>query len=1163
MEKIQKILSVPGAVEVTGAPGGFDALVLSALLEDKAGTVVFVARDDIHMAGMAEAISFFAPEVECLEFPAWDCLPYDRASPNTAIVGQRIDTLTKLLEECDRPRALLTTVSALLQRVVPREAFSGATLSAKTGDAQDPDQLIEFLVANGYGRSETVMEAGEFAIRGGIVDVFPSGAEAALRLDFFGDELDTIRTFDPVDQRTIGKQDSFTVKPVSEVPLSEAAQSRFRSAYRELFGAAGSDDPLYEAVSAGHRHIGMEHWLPLFHEKMETLLDYVPGAPVLLDHQWQEAQDARLDLIAEYYVARQTIADGGSSDGVPYFPIPPERLFLDQKGWDKQLGGHALGRLSPFSAPEGEGDDGIKRIDMGCKAGRDFAEARLQTDVNVFDVLGEHIEHQHKQGRRVLLAGFTRGSLERLETVMREHGMSGLARVEDWWEAERLGPQTVALGVLGVERGFVTDDLCVISEQDILGDRLSHAAKRKIKPENFIAEASSLHEGDLVVHVEHGIAQYDGLEAIDVSGAPHDCLRLVYEGGDKLYLPVENIELISRYGSEQAGAQLDKLGGAGWQARKARMKERIKEMAGELIKVAAARELRPAARISRDEGVYDEFAARFPYEETDDQRGAIEDVLGDLTGGKSADRLICGDVGFGKTEVALRAAFVTALAGKQVAVVVPTTLLARQHFQNFCERFNEFPVRVEQISRLVSAANVKKIKEGMKSGDVDIVIGTHALLAKDVGFRDLGLLVVDEEQHFGVAHKEQLKKLKSDVHVLTLTATPIPRTLQLALTGVREMSIIATPPVDRLAVRTFVLPFDPVVVREAILRERFRGGQTFYVCPRVADIASVSKRLKELVPEVKVVSAHGQMTPNDLEDAIGAFYDGKYDVLLSTNIIESGIDMPQVNTMIIHRADMFGLAQLYQLRGRVGRSKIRAYAYLTLPERKKLTPAAEKRLEVMQTLDNLGAGFSLASHDLDIRGAGNLLGDEQSGHIREVGIELYQQMLEEAVAEARGLDGGIGADEEWSPQIGIGTPVLIPEGYVSDLNVRMELYRRLSRLHEPQEIEAFAAELIDRFGSLPGEVENLLDIVAVKQLSKRAGVDKVDAGPKGAVISFRNNEFANPAGLVEFISDQVGTAKLRPDHKLVFMRGWDSPKDRLAGVRLLMRDIARVAEAKV
>jgi len=1157
MQKIQKILSVPGVVDVSGAPGGFDALILAQLIGAGANIGVFVARDDIHLARMVEALAFFAPDVEVLEFPAWDCLPYDRASPNSAIIGQRIDTLTRLLEHASGPRALLTTVSALVQRVVPRDAFTGATLSADVGERLEPDALIAFLVANGYGRAETVMEAGEFAVRGGIVDVFASGAEQGLRLDFFGDELDAIRTFDPIDQRTIGKQDSFVIRPISEVPLSEAAQSRFRSKYRALFGTGGSNDPLYEAVSAGHRHIGMEHWLPLFHEKMETLLDYVPGAPVLLDHQWQQALDARLDLVAEYYIARKVIADGKDADGVPYLPVPPETLFLDLAGWEKRLASHPVGHMSPFAAPDGAGEG---RIHLDCKQGRDFAEARLSPDLNVFDVLAEHLAYQQKQGRRVLLAGYTKGSLERLETVMREHGISGLARVDDWNQVKALSPKAVGLGVVGLDRGFVTDDLCVIGEQDILGDRLSHAAKRKIRPENFIAEASSLHQGDLVVHVEHGIARYDGLEAISVSGAPHDCLRLLYDGGDKLFLPVENIELISRYGSEAAGGQLDRLGGAGWQARKARMKERIKGMAEELIKVAAARTLLSAPRINPDEGVYDEFAARFPYDETDDQRAAIEDVLGDLSGGNAADRLICGDVGFGKTEVALRAAFVTAMSGKQVAVVVPTTLLCRQHFQNFQERFKDFPVRVEQISRLVSQSHIKDVKDAMKSGQVDIVIGTHALLAKDVGFRDLGLLIVDEEQHFGVTHKEQLKKLKADVHVLTLTATPIPRTLQLALTGVKEMSIIATPPVDRLAVRTFVLPFDPVVVREAIMRERFRGGQTFYVCPRVADLGGLAKRLKKLVPEIKLIIAHGQMTPNDLEDAISAFYDGTYDVLLSTNIIESGIDMPHVNTMIIHRADMFGLAQLYQLRGRVGRSKIRAYAYLTLPERQKLTAAAEKRLEVMQTLDNLGAGFSLASHDLDIRGAGNLLGDEQSGHIREVGIELYQQMLEEAVAEARGLDGG-GAEEEWSPQIGIGTSVLIPESYIADLNVRMELYRRLSRLVEAQEIEAFAAELIDRFGSLPDEVENLFAIIAVKQLSKRAGVDKVDAGPKGAVISFRNNEFANPGGLVAFISDQVGTAKLRPDHKLVFMRGWETPKDRLAGVRLLMRDIAKIAEA--
>jgi transcription-repair coupling factor (superfamily II helicase) len=603
------------------------------------------------------------------------------------------------------------------------------------------------------------------------------------------------------------------------------------------------------------------------------------------------------------------------------------------------------------------------------------------------------------------------------------------------------------------------------------------------------------------------------------------------------------------------------LGGAAWQARKSKLKKRIAEMSDELIKIAAARELNDGARIIPQEGIYEEFCARFPYTETEDQMRAIESVLGDLASGRNADRLVCGDVGFGKTEVALRAAFVTAMEGKQVAVVVPTTLLCRQHFLNFEERFKGFPVKIRQLSRFVTTKSAKDTKLGLQNGTVDIVIGTHALLAKDIRFRDLGLLVIDEEQHFGVIHKERLKSLKADVHVLTLTATPIPRTLQLALSGVREMSLIATPPVDRLAVRTYILPFDPVVIREAILRERYRGGQTFYVCPRILDIEQVADNIRELVPEISMVIVHGQMSPSIMEETVTSFYEGNHDVLLSTNIIESGIDMPRVNSIIIHRADMFGLAQLYQLRGRVGRSKIRAYAYLTLSPGRKLTAAAEKRLEVMQTLDHLGAGFSLASHDLDIRGAGNLLGDEQSGHIREVGIELYQQMLEEAVAEAKGLENAGQGNKDWSPQINIGLPILIPDYYVNDLPVRMGLYRRIATLSNRSETDELAAEMIDRFGSLPQEVENLLQCVEIKQYCREAGVEKIDAGPKGASISFRHNDFSNPAGLVAFIQENRGTAKLKPDHKLVYMRVWDNDKTRLDGVRSMIKSLSETAKA--
>jgi len=710
---------------------------------------------------------------------------------------------------------------------------------------------------------------------------------------------------------------------------------------------------------------------------------------------------------------------------------------------------------------------------------------------------------------------------------------------------------------MGLEAGFETADVAIIGEQDILGDRLVRPHQKR-RASNYLSDVTALAEGDLVVHIDHGIARFNGLKTIEALGAPHDCLELLYAGGDRVYLPVENIELLSRYGSEDANAQLDKLGGVAWQARKARMKKRIREMAAALIKVAAARATKEAPVLAPTDGAYDEFAARFPYDETEDQQTAIDTTLGDLAAGRPMDRLICGDVGFGKTEVALRAAFVAVMGGKQVAVVVPTTLLCRQHFKTFSTRFAGLPVKVAQASRLVGTKDLAAAKAGIADGTVDVIVGTHALLGKGVSFRDLGLLVVDEEQHFGVKHKERLKELKSDVHVLTLSATPIPRTLQLALTGVRELSLITTPPIDRLAVRTFISPFDGLVVREALLRERYRGGQSFYVCPRISDLAERRAFLAEHVPEVKVAMANGQMGAGELEDVMTAFYDGAYDVLLSTSIVESGLDIPTANTLIVHRSERFGLAQLYQLRGRVGRSKQRAYALFTVPADRSLTAQAERRLKVLQSLDTLGAGFQLASHDLDIRGAGNLLGEEQSGHIKEVGYELYQQMLEEAVASLK--SGGDVADEgKWSPQITVGTAVMIPETYVADLQLRLALYKRLADLEDQASIEAFAAELIDRFGSLPDEVVHLLEIVAIKALCRKANVAKVDVGPKGAVIAFRDNVFPNPTGLIRWIGDRKTDARVRPDQTVVFIRDWDGVGGRLRGTAGILGALARLA----
>jgi len=1137
-------------------PEGLDALVLGQLAAG--GDVLHIARDDARLARLEADIEFFAPGVERLRFPAWECLPYDRVSPGRHIQALRAATLARLGEPRDAGaagRIILTTVSAVLQRVVPRNFFADASFAVAPRRALQREALFAYLEGNGFNRTGTVREPGEYAVRGGIIDLYPPDAADPVRLDLFGEEIESIRRFDPGSQKTTGPGEGFTLRPVSEVLLDEAATTAFRTGYRALFGAAGAADPIYEAISAGRAFAGMEHWLPLFHERMETLFDHVAAGQVTLDTQIDEAIEARLDAVADYYQARLELA--GAEEGAAYRPLPPGRLYLGRDELAACLGPRRVAAFSPFP-PAAEIDGQARAVDIGGRPGIEFAAARTNPRTNLFDAVRDTLTGMLAEGPRPVIAALSAGSRDRLAAVMAEHGIEDTPPLDRWEGLGGVPASAVPLVVLDLERGFATRDFAIITEQDILGERLIRPPQRRRRAEEVLTELTSLEAGDLVVHVDHGVGRYEGLETIGVGGAPHDCLRVIYEGNDRLFVPVENMDVLSRYGAEDSAAQLDRLGGAGWQARKARVRERIKAIAGDLIKIAAERELRKGTPMPPPEGLFDEFAARFPYDETGDQRSAIDDVLVDLGSGRPMDRLVCGDVGFGKTEVALRAAFVAVMAGHQAAVVVPTTLLARQHFRTFSDRFAGLPVKVAQISRLVPAKEVEAIRRGLAEGSIDIVVGTHALLGKTISFQSLGLLVVDEEQHFGVKQKERLKELRADVHVLTLTATPIPRTLQMALSGVREMSLIATPPVDRLAVRTFVLPYDPVVIREAVEREIFRGGQVYYVCPRIKDIAYVEERLRKLVPEASIAVAHGQMPPSDLEAVMSGFYDGKFQVLLSTNIIESGLDIPTVNTIVIHRADMFGLAQLYQLRGRVGRSKTRAYAYLTIPSDRLLNATAERRLQVMQTLDSLGAGFTLASYDLDIRGAGNLLGEEQSGHIREVGIELYQQMLEEAVAAAR--DQGAEAEAgTWSPQIAVGMPVLIPEDYVADLSVRLGLYRRISGLVDRAEIESFAAELIDRFGPLPPEVDNLLEIVAIKQLCHAGGVAKVDAGPKGATLSFHENRFARPDKLVEWISGQAGSVSLRPDHTLVYRRDWDMTAARLKGVQHLMKQIAEIA----
>ncbi len=1155
-----------GSLTLSSLADGFDAFCVADLTralareaEDRALALIHVARDSQRAAAFAEALAFAAPDIEILDFPGWDCQPYDRVSPNASISARRMVVLSRLARSrssAERPRILSTTVKALVQRVPPMQQIAADTFSAAPGNVVDMNALTGWLETNGFVRASTVRDAGEYAVRGGILDLFAPGMAQPVRLDFFGDALESIRAFDPESQRTVFPLRGLDLVPMSEVQLTSDSMRRFRQAYVAGFGAQTRGDALYEAISEGRRHPGHEHWLPLFYDHLDTLFDYAGRSPLVFDALVDEAAHERIALIDDYYDARKSAYDLDPPHA-SYKPLKPDLLYLSEAEWRQRLGGARVVRTTPFAEPQGS--RGLV-VDCGARSGRSFAAERADANANVFAAAVEHVRARQAEGKRVILAAWSDGSRERLTHVLADHGVAGEANVSSLAQALALPPQGIAMAVMGLEAGFEAGDLVVVSEQDILGDRLVRSRKTP-KAKDFLSEVNALSAGDIVVHVDHGIGRFVGLQSIEAGGAPHDCLELHYADGAKLFLPVENLELLSRYGSEDTEVQLDRLGGGGWQKRKARMRKRVLEMAAGLIKIAAARQMRAAPKLVPSEGLYDEFCAGFPYDETEDQLSTIEAVLDDMASGRPMDRLVCGDVGFGKTEVALRAAFAAATGGKQVAVIVPTTLLARQHYRNFASRFAHLPVKVAQMSRMVSAADLKAAKAGAASGEVDIVVGTHAALGKSVDYKDLGLVVIDEEQHFGVKHKERLKELRAEVHVLTLSATPIPRTLQLALTGVRELSIIATPPVDRLAVRTFITPFDELIVREALLRERYRGGQSFYVCPRIEDIEAAGAFLRQHVPEVKFVIAHGQLAATELEDRMAAFYDGQYDVLLSTAIVESGLDIPTANTLIVHRADMFGLAQLYQLRGRVGRSKVRAYALFTVPADRAMTPQAEKRLKVLHSLDTLGAGFQLATHDLDIRGAGNLLGDDQSGHIKEVGYELYQQMLEEAV---EALKAGVAepAEEAWSPTITLGTPVSIPEAYVADLQLQLGLYRRLASLETDEEIESFAAELIDRFGPLPAEVGQLMKIVSIKALCRKAHVEKVEAGPKGVIISFRDNSFSNPQGLVRYVAEQGRDAKVRPDMKIVFARDFEDIAERLEGTRKIMRAIAAIAVKK-
>lgn len=1098
-------------------PQGLEAPLILEAFEKTQRTLLVVTTHRERMEELASQLKALHDNAPILTFPAWDTVPYDRVSPRTDLMGRRLQTLFHLAH-AKAPAIVLTTCGALLQRVPPQEIFKNTSLSLHLGQSVSDGALAETLVACGYRRVETVREPGEFALRGSLADIFGADHPLPVRVDRFGDEIESLRTFDPLTQRTRDTLSQFLLLPSSEVCLNETSIALFRQRFRESFGVPRGAHPLYTHISEGRAHPGMEQWLPFFHARLASLLDYLPGdAPVFLSDEAPTLMAQKLETVEEYFAARHT---DDAQASIPYYPVPPASFFLSLDEITQVLSAHPCTTFSAFDHPQ------ESAISVGAKP------ISWTDDTPAFARLAAFRTQARESGKTVFLAWGLESEHHTLKDML-AHQDASFVEVEARALSTHQDLHRVALVPYPLSASFEDETRVVLSAPHLLGKLSLTRARRKRRSDLFIEEACALGKGDLVIHQDHGLGQYQGLTTITVGGVPHDCLLITYAGEDRLFLPVENLEMITRYGGEAAGATLDKLGGLSWQKRREKVKRDLFAIANHLMEVAAQREVVHTAALVPPEEGYQAFCQRFAFPETDDQLQTMEEILEDLASGRPMDRLVCGDVGFGKTEMALRAACVVALSGRQVAVIAPTTLLVRQHFQNFTRRFEGLGIRVAQLSRFVTPKAAKTIKEDMAAGKIHVVIGTHALLSKGAIFQDLGLMIVDEEQHFGVKQKEKLKADHPDVHLLTLSATPIPRTLQMALSGMRSMSLITTPPLDRLVVRTFVTPFDGLIIREAIARERARSGQVFFVCPRLSDMEHVRETLISLMPDLKIITATGQMSPKDLEDAMVAFCDRQADVLLSTNIIESGLDLPFVNTIIIWRADLFGLSQLYQLRGRVGRAKVRGYAYFTTPTHKPVSTMAQKRLEIMQTLDTLGAGFQLASHDMDLRGTGNLLGEEQSGHIKEVGLELYQQMLEEAVLAVKAKAKGEAYEESWSPQMNLGLPVMLPEDYIPDLGVRLGFYRRLSAAKTPFELDALLAECVDRFGPLPTHAQTLFDVMGLKLACRAAHVAKIDMGDKGFSLHFHNKVFPRPDALIQYVLSKKGAITVRPDQSLV------------------------------
>ena len=1148
--------SVSDRIAWTGLVPGADSLALAQAVRAREGLLLVVARDTREAARLEAELGFFLDredDPEVLHFPDWETLAYDSFSPHQDIVSQRIDTLRRLPGL--HRGVLVAPITTLLHRVPPAEWLAGRSLVLDVGDAFDLAERRETLQAAGYRRVETVLEHGEYAVRGALLDVFPMGSDVPYRIDLFDDEIESLRTFDPETQRTIETVERIRLLPAKEFPLDGPAIRAFKDRWHQHFDVDARRCPVYQDVAAGGTPPGIEYYLPLFFEELSALTDYLPAdtIAVLCGDPGETARSFRHEVEERHENLRWD----------PERPIlPPDALFL---GVDELFGALAAfgqvrlrddgasGRTSGFAfdlrplpevAYDARSEEPAGAVARWLEAGRDTVPAPA----------------------RVLFCAESPGRREILLETLQHAGVQ--PRHVEGFDAFLAGDAPVGLAVAPLEGGFRLgeDVLAIVPEAALLGERVRQSRRRSRggdAPEAVVRSLSELREGAPVVHVDHGVGRYRGLETIETGGATAEFLTLEYADGAKLYVPVASMHLISRYtGADEDHAPLHRLGSDQWEKAKRKAAEKVRDVAAELLDIHARRAARPGFRFTAPDEDFRRFSAQFPFEETPDQEQAIAAVVRDMRSDDAMDRLVCGDVGFGKTEVAMRAAFLAVASGKQVAVLVPTTLLAQQHFETFSDRFADWPVRIEALSRFRSAKELAGLAERVAAGRVDIVVGTHKLLARDFGFKDLGLVVIDEEHRFGVRQKEQLKALRAEVDLLTLTATPIPRTLNLSMHGLRDLSIIATPPARRLSIKTFVRQKSDGLVKEAVLRELLRGGQVFYVHNEVRTIERAAEELEALVPEARVAVGHGQMRERDLERVMGDFYHRRANVLVCSTIIETGIDIPNANTIVIDRADRLGLAQLHQLRGRVGRSHRQAYAYLLTPHPKAMTDDAKKRLEAIEAAGELGVGFNLATHDLEIRGAGELLGEEQSGQMQAIGFSLYMEMLERATRAIReGREPDLERPLAEGVEVDLHLPALIPDDYLPDVHMRLITYKRIASAPDEEALQGLHGELIDRFGLTPQPVRNLIRVTALKLAAEALGIVRVDAGEQGGRIEFGQETRVDPLVLVRMMQEQPERYRLEGGSRLRFRLPMAEPEKRMEAVGRLLAELGRGSEA--